>query len=124
IYEDRNGEPVLVTDNWNISQLHNGVFKTARPQIESNANYFWHSNVGLLDHLGDWWVITANKLYRYSGMQRFEDLDNRQPTEIYSSKNGLIADEINSVFEDSHGDVWIGTDPTAKQQGLTRWTRS
>jgi len=124
IYEDRNGALTLVTDNWNISQLHNGVFKTARPQVEPSANYFWHSNVGLLDHLGDWWLITTNKLYRYSGIQRFEDLDNRRPTEIYTSQNGLIADETNFLFEDSHGDVWIGTDPSAKQQGLTRWKRS
>lgn len=124
VFEDRNGQLDVVTDNWNISQLANDTFKTARPRIPNDARFFWHSNVALTDSHGDWWVITSIGLYRYAAVERIEALASRAPTATYSSKNGLIADEISNVFEDSHGDVWITYDPTAKRLGLTKWERA
>lgn len=123
IYE-RNGELTAVTDNWNISQLRDGAFKTARPALPDGLMSFWHSNVALLDSRGDWWMTTNQGLYRYSGTNRIEDLANRQPTIVYTDQNGLIANEICNVYEDSKGDIWIATDLSAKKLGLTRWQRS
>ena len=85
---------------------------------------FWRSNAALLDSRGDWWLVTSKGLYRYSGLNRIEDLDNRQPAAVYADKNGLIANENCTVFEDSHGDLWIGSDITSKRMGLARWQRA
>ena len=124
LYEDRNGELEVVADNWNISQLGNETFKTARPGLPVDTRFFWHSNVAMPDSSGDWWVITNHGLYRYAQVGPIENISTRTPTTVFSSKNGLIADEISSVFEDSKGDVWITYDPTAKNLGLTRWERA
>jgi ligand-binding sensor domain-containing protein len=123
IYEDRSGGLNFVTDNWNISKFQNAEFKTGRPRLPDDVISFWHSNLALLDSRGDWWVITSKGLYRYSGVNRIEDLDNRQPAAVYTDKNGLIANESCNVFEDSHGDLWIGSDVTSKRMGLTQWQR-
>jgi PAS domain S-box-containing protein len=124
IYENANGETYFVTDNWNISNLRNGSFVTARPKLPDDAVFFWHSNLAFLDSRGDWWVITSKGLYRYTGVRRVEELGTRQPSAIYTDQSGLISNEISNVFEDSHGDIWISNDPTSKRVGLARWQRS
>jgi len=124
IYETSAGEMYFVTENWNISVLRDEEFKTARPQLPTDAIYMWHSNVALPDSHGDWWLSTAKGVLRYSGIKRIEDLEGRAPTAVYTDANGLIANETNSVFEDSRGDIWIGTDPIAKRGGVTRWERA
>src|SRR6185295_13916197 len=124
IYENTQGQLYVVTDNWNISQWENGVFKTARPPVARGEIFFWHSNVAFLDSHNDWWVITNKKLYRYSGATRIEDLAHAQPVAVYTDKNGLITNQTSNVFEDSRGDIWISNDPTGKKLGLARWQRA
>jgi PAS domain S-box-containing protein len=124
IYEDRSGKLNVVTDNWNISQLRDGVFKTARPRVPDDARFFWHSNVAFLDSHGDWWVISNKAVYRYSGVDRIEELSSRQPVAVYTGENGLITNETSNIFEDSRGDIWIINDPTSKRVGLARWQRA
>ena len=124
IYENRRGELNVVTDNWNISQLRNGAFKTARPRLPDGLATFWRSNVAFLDSRGDWWVITNKGLYRYSGVDRIEELSGRQPAAVYTDQNGLIANEAANLFEDSRGDIWISSFAGAKRSGLARWQRA
>lgn len=124
IYENRRGELDVVTDNWNISELRNNGFKSARPQLPNDLIFFWHSNVALLDSHGDWWMLTNKGLYRYSGVERIEELASRQPTNVYTDKNGLIGNETSNLFEDAHGDIWISNDPSSKRLGLVRWERA
>ena len=124
IYENHKGELHVVTDNWKISRLENGVFKTGSPRVPDDAVWVWHSNVAFLDSHGDWWIITNQKLYRYSGVDRIEDISNRQPTAVYTSQNGLVSDVSFHVFEDSHSDIWISNNLGAKRLGLTRFERS
>lgn len=124
IYETTAGELYVITENWNISVRTDGGFKTVRPQVPDDDYYFWHSNVALPDSHGDWWMVTNKQLLRYSGVKRIEELNGRKPTSVYTDQNGLMANETNSVFEDSHGDLWIGTDPAAARHGVTRWERA
>jgi signal transduction histidine kinase/ligand-binding sensor domain-containing protein len=124
IYEDRDGELNVVTDDWNISRLHEGSFVSGRPRLPPDAFAQWHSNLAYLDSRGDWWITTKQKVYRYTNVRRAEDLTRSQPTAVYSSANGLVSDGNYSIFEDAHGDIWITTFPDSKPLGMTRWERS
>jgi len=115
IYENAQGQLYFVTDNWNISQWENGGFKTARPPIDQDEAFFWHSNVAFLDSRNEWWVITNKKLSRYANGSRIEDLSHSRPVAVYTDKNGLIANETSNVFEDSRGNIWISNDPLQKR---------
>jgi signal transduction histidine kinase/ligand-binding sensor domain-containing protein len=96
----------------------------ARPALPEDAVVTWQSNVAFLDSRGDWWVNTNKSLYRFTNIKRIEDLDSRQPSAVYNSENGLIADNNLRVFEDSAGDIWISTNALSEPSGLTRWERS
>ena len=43
---------------------------------------------------------------------------------LFSTKDGLAANVVLRLFEDSRGDVWIATVGEGKLNGLTRWERS
>jgi ligand-binding sensor domain-containing protein/signal transduction histidine kinase len=124
IYESRDGQLNVVTDNWYLSRLENGAFKTGRPNLPAHLNWFWHSNVAFLDREGDWWIITNEKLFRYSGVSRVEELATLQPTAIYTDKEGLLGNQNYRVFEDSKGNIWISNELTSTPTGITRWERS
>jgi len=125
IYENRDGELQVVSGNFNISSLESGVaFKMVHPGLPRDSNWNWQSNAALLDSRGDWWVNTQTAVYRYTGVSRIEDLNNKPPTAVYNSSNGLIGNNNLRVFEDSGGDIWFSTWVTEKRQGLTRWQRS
>jgi ligand-binding sensor domain-containing protein/signal transduction histidine kinase len=81
----------------------------------------WGSGQTVLqDHLGDWWIPTGEGLCRFSGIKRLEDLAQTRPRAVYTRRDGLPGDDIFHLFEDSHGDLWVGT---ADTPGLARWQR-
>jgi ligand-binding sensor domain-containing protein/two-component sensor histidine kinase len=124
IYEDRSGELVVVSGNFNISRLQpDGTFKMVRPGLPAGSVWMWSSNAALLDSRGDWWVNTQNAVYRYAGVSRIEDLDNKPPTAVYNEAVGLLSGNNVRVFEDSKGDVWFSSWVTSKRLGLTCWRR-
>jgi signal transduction histidine kinase/ligand-binding sensor domain-containing protein len=124
IYEDRNGELLVVSGNFNISRRENSRFKKVRPQLPAGAVWMWQSNAAYLDSRGDWWVNTQNGVYRYTGIERLEQLDQKPPTDVFDKTSGLLSNSGMRVFEDSGGDVWISTWVVDNPTGLTRWRRS
>ncbi|MGH9801052.1 MAG: ligand-binding sensor domain-containing protein, partial [Blastocatellia bacterium] len=73
-------------------------------------------------HDGEWWIATGEGLFRFPAVKRIEDLATVQPKAAYFEKDGLANSNISRMFEDSRGDIWIGsyTPPVT----LTRWERS
>jgi ligand-binding sensor domain-containing protein len=125
IYEDRNGDLNVVSGNFNVSRLDSaGSFQRARPQLPSGSLWVWSSNAAFLDSRGDWWINTSEGVYRYANVPRAEDLNGKQPTEIYNESKGLLSDNNVRVFEDSRGDMWFAPWVTSKNYGLSRWQRS
>jgi signal transduction histidine kinase/ligand-binding sensor domain-containing protein len=125
IYEDRNGDLNVVSGNFNISRLNaDGKFKMIRPRLPANSIWAWSANVAYLDSHGDWWVNTFENIYRYTNIERLEDLNGKAPTEIYNESNGLLSNNNVRVFEDSNGDMWFCPWVTSERFGLTRWQRS
>ena len=124
IYDDKNGDLFVVSGNFHISRLENNRFRMLRPLLPPDSIWMWQSSVAFLDSRGDWWVNTQNGVYRYSGAERFEDLYKKEPDAVYTKESGLVGTNSVRVFEDSKGDVWIGTWVTENPQGLTRLSRA
>jgi ligand-binding sensor domain-containing protein len=63
-------------------------------------------------------------VYRFSGVKRFEDLDNMRPTAVYGETDGMLSGNIMRIFEDSRGDMWFSPWVRSKRLGLSRWSRA
>lgn len=117
------GELFFISDKWSINRFDGTAFTSVRPllpeQIMSSGT---HMQAILQDSVGEWWVSTAEGLYRFPSVARAEDLARTLPKAVYTKRDGLADSNISRLFEDSRGDIWIGnyTGPVT----LTRWERS
>lgn len=88
------------------------------------ASMGWGSHqLTMQDRDGEWWVPTADGLCRYPRARSARDLVHLQASAVYTTKDGLSGNEIFRLFEDSRGDIWIGT-ITGGQRTLNRWVRA
>jgi ligand-binding sensor domain-containing protein/signal transduction histidine kinase len=81
------------------------------------------NQMALVDREGDWWIGTRSGVLRYQGVNRLEQLDHARPVARYTKRDGLAADVVIRLFEDSRGDVWIATVGEGPRNGLSRWER-
>jgi ligand-binding sensor domain-containing protein/signal transduction histidine kinase len=131
IFHDTGGGLCTITGRqdvgvgFNVNQLIGNRFTSTRlnmPRYVSNSG--WGLNqITFQDHTGDWWVATAQGLFRFSNLKSTGDLAIVQPTASYTVKDGLPADDIFRLFEDLHGDIWISTIYPEKS-GMARWERA
>jgi signal transduction histidine kinase len=77
----------------------------------------------LHDRTSSWWLAKKTGLYRFAPGVRLSDLGRVSPLRIYTTSDGLVDNEVFRLFEDSRGDIWIGTFHS-NQQVLTRWERA
>ncbi len=75
----------------------------------------------LQDHLGDWWIAVNQRLLRYANVKTVTELAHARPKAIYGEKESV--GQVQSVFEDRHGDIWIGCQ-TGTKSHLYRWERA
>ncbi|MGH7563101.1 MAG: sensor histidine kinase [Gemmatimonadota bacterium] len=75
----------------------------------------------LQDRQANWWLPTGEGLYRYPALRSCDDLASSAPVAIYTRRDGLLGDNVFRVFEDSRGDVWVGT---FERNGVSRWHRA
>ena len=123
IFETRAGDLCATATGGEIYALRDGRFHVIHPNVE--AEYFgwgWHQWT-LQDREGDWWVPTGEGLYRFDAVRRVEDLGRAAPVARYTMREGLSGDSIFRLYEDSRGDVWIGTISGEVRYQLTRWDR-
>jgi signal transduction histidine kinase/ligand-binding sensor domain-containing protein len=81
------------------------------------------NQMALVDSEGDWWIGTRSGVLRYHGISRLEQLAHATPVARYTKSDGLAADVVIRLFEDSRGDVWIATVGETTRGGLSRWER-
>lgn len=102
IESDERGNPVVLTGE-GIAQWSDGHFTSVLPgeNLPLASDTVWHApskgGVTFFDH---------NGLYRFTEGQLV----------TYTTKDGLSSTQINSVYQDQHGTLWIGT----KDRGLNR----
>jgi len=129
IFEDQAGELYVITARWQVNHLErrpegirfNSVRLNLPPRI---TNEMWRPFRQIIrDHTGEWWVGTTEGLYRFPKVERIEQLGRVRPKAVYTARDGLVSDDVTYLFEDSRGDVWIGTFAPAREI-LTRWERA
>jgi signal transduction histidine kinase/ligand-binding sensor domain-containing protein len=122
IFETGRGE-LCATAKSIVYRLDGGRFRMIRPNLPvATEGWGWHQWT-LQDHLGDWWLPTPEGLFRFSRIARPEDLATASPVAVYTRRQGLPNDAIFRLFEDSRGDIWIGTLEGKPDYQLSRWER-
>jgi ligand-binding sensor domain-containing protein/signal transduction histidine kinase len=81
----------------------------------------WGTNqLVVRDHVGDWWYATWKGVVRTAAraIEQVGWVNSR----IYDARDGLLFNQAFKVFEDSRGDVWMGT--WAQLHNVYRWVRA
>lgn len=126
IFENHAGELIVSSREWLLNRFDGKAFVSVkinlpRPVIEAGVQ---RSSAAIIeDHTGEWWVGTRVGLYRFAKVNRLEELATAQPKAVYLREQGLASDDINSLFEDSRGDIWIASFAPGRDV-LTRWERA
>ncbi|HZM90385.1 MAG TPA: two-component regulator propeller domain-containing protein [Blastocatellia bacterium] len=120
---DLSGAVYACSANWIISGFDGQRFTAIQPQLASPmpAAGWRFTQSSFQDHLGEWWTATSNGLYRFPRTERFEQLASARPIAVYTRRDGLPGDIIGYFFEDSRGDLWLGTNGRPQ---LVRWERA
>jgi ligand-binding sensor domain-containing protein/signal transduction histidine kinase len=125
IYQNQVGELCVDDSRHFINRFDGNRFTAIRPNFPGSITYFgwgWYQWV-LQDHAGEWWVPTGQGLCRFPRVNGVEDLAHTRLKALYTTRDGLITDDVFRLFEDTRGDIWIGTISTSIPSGLSRWER-
>lgn len=123
IFEDLAGELIALSTKWTLNRFDGDKFTSVRVNLPQNI---LESSSGrwmiIQDHLGEWWVATNQGLYRFPKVSRLEELARARPVASYTVRDGLADNYISRLYEDSRGDIWLGSfHPPVT---LTRWERA
>ena len=106
-----------------MSQLGGPVRPLRPPFSDQPTDAQAGSLKAFFDDQGSLWVPTLGKgLWRAPHPERFETwkpAELRALTERYTHANGLTSDYAETIFQDSEGDIWVGTNA-----GLDRFRQS
>jgi streptogramin lyase len=127
IFETQAGEVCVTGGDYryrSIKCFDGKVFHSTWPGLPVQVTRFgWaQQQATFQDHAGEWWVATAQGLFRLPKVSRLEDLARTAPKRVYTIRDGLAWSEISRLYEDSHGDIWITTE--ARTGSLSKWERS
>ncbi len=123
--ESPDGKLYVGVNEFTLSQFDGHSFQITRPPLPPDATGIWLSPPVFQDRAGEWWFLTNKKLYRFAATQDFKALARARPRAVYTSRDGLKADQIFCIFEDSKHDLWISVrGPDSALKGLSRWTRA
>jgi ligand-binding sensor domain-containing protein/signal transduction histidine kinase len=128
IFETRAGELLVIggpsTEMGSINRFDGESFNRVRVRcLETIYTWGWNQTA-LQDRAGEWWIASALGVYRFPKVTKLEQLAKTRPKAIYTTRDGLAANVILRLFEDSRGDVWIGSaGHGTRSNGLSRWER-
>ncbi len=128
IFEGQEGQLYVVTGTHGqyIHRLDGKRFSGLTPLVPGhNESWDWGAwgwgQINFQDHAGEWWFATSYGLLRYPKVQRLEDLRRTVPIAFYTTRDGLGAENIFRLYEDSEGDIWISAWGV---HSITRWKRA
>ncbi|HKA18847.1 MAG TPA: two-component regulator propeller domain-containing protein [Blastocatellia bacterium] len=122
VFSDRKGEVFIASRPNQLSHFTGGKFETLVPFGLTTRSWGWHY-LDSISRDGEWWIPGQLGLRRYPKLSNFNDLVRAQPKRIYTQADGLFADEIFNLFEDSRGDIWF-TVIGPMEDTLLRWERN
>ena len=102
----------------------NRFFKIV-PRLPTSISSLGWGSGGILHHGrdGDWWAASEDGLLHYPVAENPRQLSGLLPTEVLTEKDGLSSRVILQLFEDSRGDLWVGTlnGVTRRERSTGRW---
>jgi ligand-binding sensor domain-containing protein/signal transduction histidine kinase len=125
IIEDREGALIVGDGEAHLNRFDGMRFAAARLTLPRGISYWgwgWYQ-VTFQDSKGEWWMPSGEGLIRYPTITSLEQITSTTPKAIYTTRNGLPANDVFRLFEDSRGDIWISTIGTSND-ALTRWERA
>ena len=118
INEGVDGTLYFANGDFYISKFDGRGFDTVRPEIDPGARALWSSRYAFLSKDNEWWILTSDRLYRFSATNL------HHPLAVYDNKHGLKANEAYQIFQDSRGDIWLSQQPGVREDfGLYRLKR-
>jgi ligand-binding sensor domain-containing protein/two-component sensor histidine kinase len=129
IFENQAGQLCVVSSQANQLFIHGfdgRRFTAVNPRLPeriTKLGWGWYQSA-FQDRAGEWWVPTGEGLCRYPKLSQVTQLGHTRPQAIYTARDGLGAGEIFRLYEDSKGDIWIGTIGPGNPETLTKWERS
>ena len=127
ILEDALGHICVISSRAGGLLLHRVDGASLTPiklRISEHIKRSWGWNqIAFQDRTRDWWVDTAEGLYRFPKTNGVEDLDKVQPATVYTKKDGLTGNEVFRLYEDRRGDIWISI-ADSLEANLARWERA
>ncbi|MFN0121735.1 MAG: two-component regulator propeller domain-containing protein [Blastocatellia bacterium] len=129
LVESRAGGLCAISVKGTINRHAAGRFIPTRPNLPARLSGSDRQQM-IEDHNGEWWIGTAEGLYRFPAVGAIEQLAAARPLAVYTTRDGLPNNPIVRLFEDSRGDIWIGSMKPGGNVGgadpswLTRWERA
>jgi ligand-binding sensor domain-containing protein/signal transduction histidine kinase len=106
-----------------LAEWQRGRFEVVQVNLGPNNRFGWGgSQLTLQDKTGEWWIPSERGLYRFAASS-MQALQGARPRAVYTKADGLSGDLIFRLFEDSQGNIWIGTFSDERDR-LTRWERA
>ena len=124
LFETPTGELCVTTGAYThrLIQCFDGRrFAAIEPAIPSRlwkAGWGWEENT-LLDRDGNWWLPTAEGLFRVPPVRHIKDLSSARPQFIRS----IGRNAVGRLYQDARGDIWIAASRRSSSQ-LNRLERS
>ncbi|HKQ72364.1 MAG TPA: two-component regulator propeller domain-containing protein [Blastocatellia bacterium] len=89
-----------------INHFDENRFVSVTPRMPANVSTGWGSRqIVVEDRMGQWWLPSNKKaVFRFPVVGRLEHLSSARPKAI-----AIPDDEVFRLYEDSRGDIWIGT---------------
>jgi ligand-binding sensor domain-containing protein/signal transduction histidine kinase len=106
-----------------VQILDRGKFRPVDPALPIVRGGSPGRSGSFQDQTGEWWIGTGQGLFRFPRVGLARDLGHARAKAVYSATAGFAGDNIDALYEDSHGDVWISTN-SASAHSLNRWQRS
>jgi ligand-binding sensor domain-containing protein/two-component sensor histidine kinase len=128
LFESRAGDLIgmtLFSSQTPVNLFDGKRFRAIRPRLPRRLTYFgwgWHQ-LTLQDQVGEWWLPTGQGLVRYPNVNQVEQLATTAPKAIYTTRDGLVSNDVFRLYQDSRGDIWIAIFSEARG-GITRWERA
>lgn len=115
LFSDKTGNiyflsPSLQNGTPDVMRFDGQAFVKHSLNLPKGTQLTWGWNQLIVqDRQGDWWIPTAQGIFRFSGNKTFSALASAQPTKVYTVKDGMDHNGIFRLFEDSRGDLWFAT---------------
>lgn len=121
INESKDGKLYFMGRDYYLNRFDGTRFESIRPHVGTGFMSIWTARPSMIDSTGDWWILTGDKLYRFSGISEFGQLSSASPSKTYTVEEGLRSNGMFQIFEDSTGDIWVSTRGTSSSShGLAR----